>query len=82
MMSHLFQFDMVWHVVASVLDLLEFYYYIIIIIIKLLESHSFFVESGFLGMWPHFTFLMVPSMILVGAYSALVHIITTDLDFI
>ena len=47
-MSHLFQFDVVWHVVASVLDLLEIYYYIIIII-KLLESHSFFVESEFWG---------------------------------
>lgn len=79
MMSHLFQFDVVWYVVVSVLDLLKIYYYIIIII-KLLESHSFFVESEFLRMWPHFTFLMVTSMILVGAYLALVHIITTDLD--
>ena len=67
MISHLFQFDVVCLVVLSVLDLLRICYCIIISSSKLLESHSFFVESEFLGMWPYSTFLMVTSMILEKA---------------
>lgn len=49
MMSHLFQFDVVWHVVASVLDLLEFYYYIMIIIIGFLNLIPSLLNQNFLG---------------------------------
>ena len=67
MISHWFQFDVVCPVVPSVLDLLRICYCIIISSSKLLESHSFFVELEFLGMWPYSTFLMVTSMILEKA---------------
>lgn len=49
MMSHLFQFDVVWHVFASLLDLLEFYYYIIIIIIGFLNLIPSLLNQNFLG---------------------------------
>lgn len=55
--------------VASVPDLLRIYYYIIIVVfvvVKLLESYPHSIESEFLGMGPHFAFLMVTKMILRG----------------
>lgn len=52
--------------VASVPDLLRIYYYIIFVVVKLLESYPHSIESEFLGMGPHFAFLMVTKMILRG----------------